>query len=156
MPVPSSLEVLDPAYAKTIRIIVRLRRRCSQSRDHSAILKLSPRSNRANNSVCFSFHDSFELWWCEKLAIFFRDRKNYWNYCELFQCRGGNGNRSMLKDCLAKANKVRLQTTRFYYACGLVFISRFIFVRILFFFLSFSFLVMFKQLFLYYCNEVIV
>lgn len=93
MPVPSSLEVLDPAYAKTIRIIVRLRRRCSQSRDHSAILKLSPRSNRANNSVCFSFHDSFELWWCEKLAIFFRDRKNYWNYCELFQCRGGNGNR---------------------------------------------------------------
>lgn len=79
-------------------------------------------------------HDSFELWLWTIVAIVFKDRKNYWNYCKLFQCRGGNGNRSKLKDCLAKRNEVHLQTTRLYYACGLVFISRFIFVRILFFF----------------------
>lgn len=96
----------------------------------SAILKLSLRRIILSVSECRILLNCD----CELLAIFFKDRKNYWNYCKPFQCRGGNGNRSKLKDCLAKRNEVRLQTSRLHYACGLVFISRFIFVRILFFF----------------------
>lgn len=138
MPVPSSLEMLDPTYAKTIRIIVQLECRYFQSRDH-----IPPYWNYHYDWIGRIVLSVFECTIllncdCERLAIFFKDRKNYWNYRKSFQCRGGNGNRSKLKDCLAKRNEVRIQTTRLYYACGLVFISRFMFVRILFFFSSLS------------------
>lgn len=155
MPVPSSLEVLDPAYAKTIRIIiVRLERRCSQSRDHSAILKLSPRSNRANNSARFSIHDSFELWWCEKLAIFFRDRKriteiiaSFFNVEEVMEIVEGLFGKSE-QGTFTNDSVLLCMRPRFHISVYICANS--------FFFLFFSPLVMFEQLFLYYCNEVIV
>lgn len=136
MPVPSSLEMLDPAYAKTIRIIVSIR--------------VSLLIGHVTTPPYWNYHYD----WIGRIILFIFectillncDCEQLWQYfskieriigiiASLFNVEEEcNGNRSKLKDCLAKRNEVHLQTTRLYYACGLVFISRFIFVRILFFF----------------------